>query len=175
MILEKVVPRARGFALARATDILEVCKMETNKRSHSVGQSIFHDTWTTKCRYKMFRQLKYKILAEDILRGAAARHGIAVLELNVMSDHVHFVMGLHPSMSVSRAIQLLKGSSAYELFRAVPNFRKRYPRGHFWSAGKYAGSVGEADLETVRRYVKEQVDEFQEQATLADFSRFSGA
>ncbi|MEF8848213.1 MAG: transposase [Candidatus Thermoplasmatota archaeon] len=32
----------------------------------------------------------------------------------------------------------------------------RYPRGHFWSPGKFYRSVGNADLETVTKYVQDQ-------------------
>jgi Transposase and inactivated derivatives len=59
-------------------------------------------------------------------------------------------------MSVSEAFRLLKGASSYRLFRKKPNFRKRYPRGHFWSPGKFYRSVGDADLETTRNYVRNQ-------------------
>ncbi len=118
----------------------------------------------------MFRKLKYKNACESILRGVAARHGIGIIELSVMSNHVHMVVKLHPSMSVSRAQQLLKGASAYELFKCFPQFRLRYPRRHFWSAGKYSGTVGDADFKTVCNYVKEQTDEFQEQSTLDTFN-----
>ena len=46
----------------------------------------------------------------------ARRHGIVILELAVMEEHVHAVVQLSPNMSQSRAIQLLKGASSHELF-----------------------------------------------------------
>lgn len=143
--------------------------MEIERHNHSVSQSVFHFTWTPKCRYKMFRKLKYKNACEGILRSVAARHKIGINELNVLSNHVHIIVKLHPSMSISRAQQLLKGASAYELFKRFPQLRLRYPRGHFWSAGTYSGTVGDADFKTVCKYVREQTDEFQEQSTLTDF------
>jgi REP element-mobilizing transposase RayT len=45
-----------------------------------------------------------------------------------MPDHVHLIAGMPQIMSVSEALRLLKGGSAYELFRAKPNFRKRYQK-----------------------------------------------
>lgn len=73
-----------------------------------------------------------------------------------MPDHVHLIAGIPPTMSVSDALRILKGGSAYELFRAKPNFRKRYPKGHFWSSGKFYRSIGDADLEITRNYVRNQ-------------------
>jgi len=73
-----------------------------------------------------------------------------------MPDHIYALVSIPYTMSVSKALQLLKGGSAYELFRKKSVFRKRYPRGHFWSLGKFYRSVGDADLETVTKYVQDQ-------------------
>ena len=117
----------------------------------------------------MFRQEKYIKLCDEILREVAGRHGIAIRELSVMPDHIHAIVDVPPTMSISRAINLLKGASAYELFRRQPKFRLRYPRGHFWSAGKFYRSVGDADLETAEEYVRNQKDVHPQQATLMRF------
>ncbi|MBO8182863.1 MAG: hypothetical protein H0Z28_08745 [Archaeoglobus sp.] len=34
-------------------------------------------------------------------------------------------------MSLSKAFQLLKGASSYELFKQEPKFRLSYPKGNF--------------------------------------------
>ena len=73
-----------------------------------------------------------------------------------MSDHIHIMVSLQPTMSVSKAFNLLKGASAHEIFKNKPNFRKRYTRGHFWTPGKFYRSVGNMDLETVTNYVRDQ-------------------
>ncbi len=73
----------------------------------------------------MFRQEKYIKLCEEVLREVAGRHGIAIRELSVTPDHVHIVADIPPMMSVSRTLNLLKGASAYELFRRQPKFRLR--------------------------------------------------
>lgn len=80
------------------------------------------------------------------------------------------VVQLHPSMSQSKAVQLLKGFSAHEMFRRHPNMRKRYPRGHLWSRGNFKDSVGRNTEDRVREYVRKQ----EEQMLLEDFSRVPG-
>jgi len=97
-----------------------------------------------------------KKLCEDILKEVAKRHKMKMEELSVMPDHIHAVVGIPPTMSVSQALHLLKGASSRELFKQKPNFRKRYPKGHFWSPGKFYRSVGDADTETVMQYVRDQ-------------------
>jgi len=88
----------------------------------------------------------------------AAKHGIVIRELGVMPEHVHAICELPPSMSQSKALQLLKGGSSYLLFRRQDKFRLRYPRGHFWSPSGYAGSVGYNTVDIVDNYVKHQED-----------------
>ena len=72
-----------------------------------------------------------------------------------MEDHVHVVVELPPDLSVSQAVGLLKGASAYELFTKHPNFRKTYWGGHFWGRGYFYRSVSNITDDVVRRYVRE--------------------
>jgi len=104
----------------------------------------------------MFMNEENKKLCEEILREVAERHNIKITELSVMPDHVHTVVGVPPTMSVSKALQLLKGASSNELFKRKPNFRLRYPKGHLWSPGKFYRSVGDTDAETAIQYVRDQ-------------------
>jgi putative transposase len=75
----------------------------------------------------MFKQEENKKLCEDVLYEVAKRHNIEITELSVMPDHIHIVVGIPPIMSVSKALQLLKGASARELFKRRTYFRCRYP------------------------------------------------
>ncbi len=92
---------------------------------------------------------------EIALKSAAERHGITIKELGVMPDHVHMIVFLPPEMSVSKAINLLKGSSSHDMFQLHPKFRLQYLRGHFWGRGYFYRSVSNVDDETVSRYVRE--------------------
>ena len=130
--------------------------MKLVSASHSVGQNMYHLEWCPKYRYNMLRKQENKNLCEEILEEVAKRHKIKIEELSVMPDHIHTLVGIPPTMSVSKALHLLKGASAHELFKRKPNFRKRYPKGHFWSPGKFYRSVGDADLEAVTKYVQDQ-------------------
>jgi len=98
----------------------------------------------------MFRKKENKKLCEKILGKTAEKYGIGIVEMSVLPDHIHLIVDVPPTMSVSEPFRLLKGCSSHELFKEKPNFRKRYSRGHFWSPGKFYRTVGDADLETTR-------------------------
>ena len=69
-------------------------------------------------------------------------------------------------MSIARFEQLMKGCSAWAMFRLVSNLRKRYPRGHLWGRNKGVRSSGDTAVDTARNYVlKHNVS----QKVLSDF------
>ena len=132
--------------------------MEMKHFAHKVGVNVHHLEWCTKYRYKMMGKEEYKKLCEDAIREVALRHGIKIRELFIMPEHIHVSCEVLPSMSQSKALQLLKGGSSYIIFRKQEKFRLRYPKGHFWSPGAYAGSVGYNTVEIVDNYVRNQID-----------------
>ena len=125
---------------------------------HCPGQNVHHLQWCTKYRFQMLRKSEFFIACEASLRRAAERHEIGLLEVAMMSDHVHVVAQLPSAMSVARAAMLLKGASAYDLFRLEPKFRLRYRKGHFWGGAYFHRSAGDASLDVVSRYVREEND-----------------
>ena len=124
--------------------------------AHGVGQIVFHFEWCPKYRYNMLRQEKFKNFLASTLEEESRKLGCKIIETGIENDHVHLVIGLRPTLSVSDVFHQLKGRSSYELFRSEPKFRLRYPHGDFWSPGKFYRSVGDVDMETTRRYVKAQ-------------------
>ena len=120
--------------------------------SHSIDDIIYKIEWITKCRFKMLSQPHFAAACEAALREIAAKHGLIFIELSVMSEHVHCIVRTFARYSLSYVTQLLKGGSAYLLFKQFPKLRLRYPRGHFWSAGKARQTIGR-DLTIARNYV----------------------
>ena len=119
----------------------------------------------------MFKREENKKLCEKILKEIAERHGIIIIEMAVMPDHIHLVVETPPIMSISQAFHLLKGASSHELFKQKPKFRLRYPRGHFWSQANSIATI-DADAETTINYVKNHKIH---QTTLTNFSPASAS
>ena len=91
---------------------------------------------------------------------AADKYKIKVLEVEVDVDHVHVIVSLPLTMAPSKALNLIKGFSAYLLFRFIPNLRLRYPKGHLWTKGKFMASVGHITLENAKKYLEEHHAKF---------------
>lgn len=130
--------------------------MEYEKFEHSVGKMMMHLEWCTKYRYKMFQKFEYRNLITACIRRAASLHGIEIMEINVQPEHVHCVVSFSFVLSTSEVLQILKGTSAKLFFENHEKARLRYPRGHLWSRGKFASSVGFVQLDVVQNYVRNQ-------------------
>jgi putative transposase len=86
-----------------------------------------------------------------------------VVELNIQINHVHLVVRMPPSISVSELMVTLKGRTAIRLFSKFPYLRKKKLLGNrFWQRGYFVDSVG-ANKEIIRRYVKYQDKEAKEE------------
>ncbi len=131
--------------------------------AHSVGVNEMHLQWCTKYRYETLRKESHNRDCETAIRSVAKRHDIQLVELGVMEDHVHAVAILPHTMSPSKAVGLLKGAGSYELFHMHPNFRKTYWGGHFWSRGYFYRSISEVTEDVVKRYVREDNNQYQKQ------------
>ncbi len=123
--------------------------------NHCARRSVWHIEWCTKYRYDMMRKEENRRLVEACIRQAACRHHIKLLAIEVMPDHVHVVVELPKGTDEERAAKLLKGFSAWKIFRVKEHFRLRYPKGHFWSRGYMARTVG-LDEEKAIQYVLSQ-------------------
>lgn len=142
--------------------------MVSGNFGHAAGQVVFDLTWCTKYRYRMLKQDRFFKACETSVRLAAERHCMEILELAVMPEHVHCLVRCSAATSAAQAAQLLKGSSAHDLFELEPKFRLRLRKGHFWSAGYHANTVGEANLETARDYIRQPHNDPRQQKLTAN-------
>ncbi|MBD3202764.1 IS200/IS605 family transposase [Candidatus Woesearchaeota archaeon] len=124
--------------------------------SHKIGINYWHFEWCTKYRYNMMKREELKNLVAASIRKAATENNIKIHILKVLPDHGHMVATLPNNMTDSKARMLLKGRSAYLIFRNREHVRLRYPRGQFGSAGSCAITVGYNDLDSITKYIENQ-------------------
>ena len=132
-----------------------------HKYKHGVGWNICHVQWVTKYRYKVFRDIHLKNLCVILLHECAKRHRFEIEETEVQSDHVHVLVKLRPSMSISMAINLMKGYTSRLFFMLEEEKLGKWFNGaekerSLWGNGKFYGSVGHITLEKAKEYLKKQ-------------------
>ena len=127
--------------------------MNLKSFKHAFGQNAFHFVWKPKYARDPFKFELVRMDCEFFIRQAAFKNGFKIYELHIAVDHVHLFVELPPTMSVSKALQLFKGYSAFRLMQKHPWLRNYFTKGHFWSPGKFFRSVGNTTTEAVEHYI----------------------
>jgi len=87
-----------------------------------------------------------------------------LLEGHLRPDHIHMCLRVAPKYSIAFVIGFLKGKSAVLIHRRILG-KKRVSGLHFWARGYCVSTVG-LDEETIRKYIREQEKDEQEQLDL---------
>lgn len=124
--------------------------------SSSYGQQTLHVRFKVKYCHKIFRFQRVKSFCEHAMKQIAQLHGIEIKEIGFDKDHVHLLVSLNPSMSIAKAMHLLKGASAYKMFRAFPWLRSILWGGHLWNPSYFFDSVGDNSYDHLESYVRNQ-------------------
>lgn len=147
-------PQRGGTQTFRKGPLPELLEMSSG--TQDLRRNLYHLVFVSKCRYKVFRNEHTKKICTDAFKEIEKNYGIKIEELEFQLDHVHMMVHIPAKLSVSYAVQLLKGTSARRIFDASPGLCKRYPRGSFWSRFKYYGTVGPMTIDAVRKYIGAQ-------------------
>jgi REP-associated tyrosine transposase len=117
---------------------------------HSFTSSLHHCVFATKGREPW--------LTPDVrerlwpyLGGIARENDMKTLAIGGVADHVHILLSLSAAMSVSKAMQLLKGNSSKWIHEMFPRLRT-----FAWQEGYGAFSIGVSGIEETRSYISNQ-------------------
>ena len=114
----------------------------TSLHCHLVFSTKGRKTWITPDMEQ--RVWKY-------LGGIARENRMKALQIGGVEDHIHMVLGLPPTITVSKAVQLIKGGSSRWIHDTFPAFE-----GFAWQDGYGAFSVSNSQLPHVTEYVANQ-------------------
>ena len=83
------------------------------------------------------------------------------IEIGTDEDHVHFLVQSVPTIPPSRIVQVIKGTTAREIYLKHPDVKKKLWGGHIWTTGFYINTVGAyANEEVILAYVEKQGKEY---------------
>ena len=134
--------------------------MSTNKRtirtlSHSFYDLKYHIVWSPKYRGKVLHPPKVQQELRRIFESICKWKRWEIIELNIQSDHIHLVILLTPKVSVSYAMQVIKGKSSAWMKKKIKRAHGIYERQSLWARGYFASTIG-MDETIIRRYVRHQ-------------------
>jgi putative transposase len=86
----------------------------------------------------------------------AEQKGIALIEQEIMPDHVHLFISAHPKYAPADLVKIFKGITAKKLFERHPDLKHRLWNGHLWNPSYYVGTCGDATKDVMERYLEMQ-------------------
>ncbi len=130
-------------------------KQEYWTGAHTKHRHMYHIVWIPKYRKRI---LKGRVAerVEELLRECAAMNKWEMHELNVQVDHVHMLVQLVPSISVSKAVQIFKGGSSKKIREEFPELQEFLWGDSFWADGYFSETVGQININVIREYIKNQ-------------------
>lgn len=78
-----------------------------------------------------------------------------IVKVNTAEDHVHMILEVAPSVSISAMVQKLKAHSSMELKRKFRFIREADDGSGIWSVGYFASSIG-LNEKMIQRYIENQ-------------------
>jgi len=130
--------------------------MEYQRTSHAVYECKYHLVWVPKYR-RMVLSEPVARRCKAVFQETAERHGFAIVEQEVMPDHVHVFVSAPPRWSPAELVNVLKGVSARRLLAEFPDLREAMWGGPLWSDGYFVRATGDAVTSVIiQRYIRYQ-------------------
>ena len=115
--------------------------------AHTFSKHHFHIVFSTKGRRKLIsKQVRSQLWSYMI--GICRNVGIIGLAIGGVEDHVHALVELPPSMTVPKAVNLLKSNSSRWMNQQGIEFA--------WQEGYSSFAVSASNIPAVKRYVLNQ-------------------
>ena len=121
------------------------------------------NTLVYSCQYHIIFATKYRrpILTPDVqtrmkelILEKQSDYSYSVIELEIMTDHVHLLLDINPQIGVYKVIGNIKGYTSNILRKEFKHLRTRVPT--LWTRSKFISSVGSVSLDVVKKYIENQ-------------------
>ncbi len=116
----------------------------------SAHQLFFHLTWSTFDRRPMI-DAPTRAFLDEFIRRTAIRERVEVIELAILTTHIHLVIRTAPRLDLPHLVKMMKGGSSYAASR-VPGNRL----GLRWTREYFVTTVSPRILPEAVQYLRSQ-------------------
>lgn len=132
--------------------------------SHSYVSNRLHVVFSTKERRKLIPEKKQVELWRYIV-GIGRNHQLSILAVGGTDNHIHLLLELPGTITISKAVQLIKANSSKWL-------NETNVKGFAWQEGYAAFGVSASNVEAVIRYIDNQREHHRKQTFEEEFLEF---
>ncbi|MGD0382624.1 MAG: IS200/IS605 family transposase [Thermoguttaceae bacterium] len=120
--------------------------------AHSFVSGLFHCAFSTKGRRKLITpDLQDRLW--PYMGGIARENGMKALAIGGVDDHDHLLIAISSTISIAKAIQLIKGASSKWVHDTFPKHHN-----FVWQAGYGAFSIGISQIDRTIAYIQSQAE-----------------
>jgi putative transposase len=123
--------------------------------AHTTHRLMYHLVWVPKYRKRLLQGQVAERLKE-LLQECADMNRWQIEELNIQKDHIHILVQMRPEVSVSKMVQLFKGSSSKVIREEFPDLKEFLWGKSFWADGYFAETSGQVSEVRIREYIRNQ-------------------
>lgn len=131
------------------------------KSAHVQYDIEYHIVWATKYRYRILEN-KIAERARALIRQGCNSMDVTIIKGSIGKEHIHLLVSVPPSLSVSKFVQQLKRKTSRILQMEFKVLKKKYWGQHLWATGYFCRSVGTVTKDIIKDYIENQQDEYDE-------------
>jgi putative transposase len=131
---------------------------------------MIHAVWGTKNREPILtKEIRAQVI-DHIIKNARSKE-IYIDSIDGYTEHLHCLFGLNADMSLSKAMQLIKGESAFWINNKSGLLKSKFE----WADEYFAASVSESGLDKVRAYIQNQEEHHKKKTFMEEYQEFIDA
>ena len=125
--------------------------------AHTKHRLQYYIVWIPKYRKRALRG-KIAIRVKRLLHDACNMNGWQIREMSVQPDHIHMIVQLKPSDSISGVVQILNGVTSRVIRKEFSELEEFLLGDSFWADGYFAETIGQVSEDIVKRYIRDLSD-----------------
>lgn len=134
--------------------------------SHSFVSSLYHCVFSTKERRPLISP-QFQPRLFQYFGGIAREHQMKLLSVGGVDDHVHLLVSIPKTLTIPKAMQLIKGSSSKWIHETFAEHRQFQ-----WQEGYGAFSISIGDIERTQNYIDNQAEHHKKMDFMTEFIAF---
>ena len=110
------------------------------------------------CKYRKQLLIKLGDNCKQIMFEISQISDFTIDTMEVDKDHIHLLLDIEPKISVSSIVNRLKVMSTNRLWKKYKDYLQTqfWKEKTFWSDGYFVCSTGNANMETIKKYIETQ-------------------
>jgi len=124
-------------------------------KNHSKFLIVYHIMLVVK--YRKLLLIEFGDCVKNKILNISTNSNFKIREMEVDKDHINLMIEGEPKVSPLQIVRKLKQETTFHLWKSFPGLVKHFWKEKtFWSDGYFCCSIGNASIETVKKYIESQ-------------------